>query len=568
MTRTCLALLGALFVFSAYANTEHKPPGYAIASASREATRAGMDILAKGGNAFDAAVTVSSVLGVTEPYHSGIGGGGFWLIHLAKENKDLFIDAREVAPLLASRTMYQDEQGKVNKGASLFGAIAAAIPGVPAALDHLSSRYGKLSLKTTLEPAIRYAKEGFAIDDRFVSFLKIASVLKNIKNTPSSNAIFLDKGKLPKAGFILKQTELAKTLEVFAKKGKNGFYHGEVAKELVSSVQEAKGIWQLKDLHDYKIKVREPLVDEINGVKIVTAPLPSAGGMALLTILELLKEYSLPLMDRVTSAHYVIEAMRLAYWDRANYMGDPDFVSVPIEMLRSKIHIKELKEYIKPNKATPSNQLKKQTSFYAANHYNTTHFSIIDQEGNMVSATLTINYIFGSGFVAGKTGVLLNDEMDDFSTKVEEKNIFGLVGSDANSIEPKKRPLSSMSPTFLFSKEMVGVLGTPGGSRIPTMVTLAALAFMDGKGPITWVGQPRFHHQYLPDLVEFENDAFDAHEQDELQKMGYKLKRIVKTYAGKVPTYGDMQAVLWDKKDNFLQAVSDFRRGGAALVKQ
>jgi gamma-glutamyltranspeptidase/glutathione hydrolase len=260
--------------------------------------------------------------------------------------------------------------------------------------------------------------------------------------------------------------------------------------------------------------------------------------------------------------------MRLAYWDRASYMGDPDFVDVPVKMLRSKAHIKELKSYIKPTRATPSKELRRDRHLYASNSFSTTHFSIIDQEGNMVSATLTINYLFGSGFVAGNTGVLLNDEMDDFSTKVGQKNVFGLVGHQANSIEPKKRPLSSMSPTFLIGKERVGILGTPGGSRIPTMVTLATIAFLDGKGPISWVGEPRYHHQYLPDVVEFENDAFDKVQRQQLEKMGYQLERVLNTYSGRSLTYGDMQAVFWDKEDNFLQAVSDFRGGGLALVKQ
>lgn len=563
---TCFAI--SFFTTSTSFAVAAKPPGFAIASASSYATEAGMAILEKGGNAFDAAVTLSSVLAVTEPYHSGLGGGGFWLLHLAKENKDILIDGREVAPLNATKTMYQNANGEVDINASLFGAKAAAIPGEPAALAYISQHYGKLPLKETLAPAIFYAKEGFKIDAHYLSFLDRVNTFENIKNTKTTSEIFLDNGQVPKIGSVLKQENLAKTLETLALKGHDGFYKGAVAKEMVLSVNKASGIWQLKDLENYQLKIREPLVFTIGKTKIVTAPLPSAGGLAIITILRVLDRLKINPEDSVLKTHALIEAMRLAFWDRANFLGDGDFIEVPMKQLLSEKHIKQLSQWVSLDTTLKSQSLNKPENLFIDSSHNTTHFSVIDKEGNMVSATLSINYLFGSGFVAGNTGVLLNDEMDDFSNKIGQKNIFGLVGHKANSIEPLKRPLSSMAPTFLFTKNRVGIIGTPGGSRIPTMLTLATLAFMDGKGPLTWVGQPRFHHQYLPDITEYEADAFDKKMRKSLKAKGHILQKVEKTYGGHSSTYGDMQVVFWDKKENKLQAVSDFRHSGLALVQQ
>ncbi|AUH71695.1 gamma-glutamyltransferase [Legionella sainthelensi] len=543
-----------------------QPPGYAVASANPLATNAGLEILAQGGNAFDAAVAVSAVLGVVEPYHSGLGGGGFWLLHQEKEHKNIFIDARETAPMAATKDMYLTPDGSVIPGLSLNGGLAAAIPGEPAALAYIAKNYGRLSLEKTLTPAIRLAEEGFAVDKQLYTFLKNEDRLNQIKKYPATAAIFLKEGQPYLIGERLVQKDLAKTLRLIAKNGEQGFYTGEVAEQLVKGVNAAGGIWTLADLAQYQIKVREPLIGAYHNMLIITAPPPSAGGIALLTMLNILSHYSLDSFSKVQWIHYLVESMRLAYWQREEFLGDPDFVNIPVQKLISAENGKQLSALISPNKATASSVLQKQpkkATTKSPGSTSTTHIAIIDAEGNRVAATMTINYIFGSSVVAEGTGILLNDEMDDFSSKVGEENVFGIVGADKNSIEPGKRPVSSMAPTFLELPGRVAILGTPGGSRIPTMILIASLVFKDAYGAISMVSAMRFHHQYLPDILQFEPDTFPPAIQEGLKAMGYHLMPLGQYY-------GDMQAITWDKRSNVLTAASDPRNIGlaASIVNQ
>lgn len=537
-------------------NLATSPPADAVASAHPLATTAGMEILAQGGNAFDAAVAVTAALAVVEPYSSGLGGGGFWLIHRADDGFQTMIDGREKTPSAGFKDMYLDKDGNIIPGMSMDGPLSAGIPGVPAAIAHLAKKYGKLPLSKSLALAIQYAKDGFAVDDYY---RRLAGFRKNtIKQWPDGKALFLKDGDVPPNGHIIKQPDLGKTLEVLAKQGRDGFYKGTIARQLVRGVTSAGGIWTLEDLDNYKIVERKPIVGNYRGVKITSAAPPSSGGIALMQMLNILSNYPINEMNSGNRKHLIVEAMRRAYRDRAIYLGDPDFVKVPAEKLLSQEYAAGLRASIRLDKATASASLpgieSKEESFH------TTHFSVLDSEGNRVSATVTINYPFGSGFVAPGTGVLLNDEMDDFSAKPGVPNAYGLVGAEANAIAANKRPLSSMTPTFLESDNALAILGTPGGSRIITMVLLGSLDFMAGNTPDSWVALPRFHHQYLPDKIQFEKDALSESDQKILSDMGHKLKKL----SG---TYGNMQGIMWNKKTNIVSAASDPRGVGEAKTR-
>ncbi|MDD5319254.1 MAG: gamma-glutamyltransferase [Methylococcales bacterium] len=528
----------------------------AIASAHPLATTAGFEILDKGGNVFDAAVAVSAALAVVEPAGSGLGGGGYWLLHREKDGVETLIDGREKAPLAAYKDMYLDKEGRVIAKLSLDGALAAAIPGMPAGLVHLSEKYGQLPLAESLAPAIRYAQTGFAIGKRYLKLLKFRSGL--IKQYPTTAGIFLNNGKLPKPYSILRQPDLALTLTQLAESGRDGFYSGAIAEKLVNGVKKAGGIWTKEDLESYQIVEREPVRGQYNGIKITSAAPSSSGGIVLIEALNILSGYNLQKTDDITRKHLITEAMRRAYHDRSLYLGDADFIDIPVKRLLSEDYAAGLRSSIRPDKALPSNMLSGEIQ-QQPEGTNTTHFSIIDDEGNRVAATLSINFPFGSGFVAAGTGVLLNDEMDDFASLPGAMNGYGLVGGVANAIAPEKRMLSSMTPTFLENDSSVAVLGTPGGSRIISMVLLAALDFAQGNGPDSWVRVPRFHHQFIPDVIEYEKDAMTNSEIMGLAAMGHQLKAA--RYR-----YGDMQAVLWHKTTQSLAAASDKRGEGRAVV--
>lgn len=531
-------------------------PQQAVASAHPLATQAGMTILQQGGNAFDAAVAVSATLAVVEPYSSGIGGGGFWLLHRASDNTTLMIDGREVAPLNATRDMYVQKNGEVDSRASIDGPRAAGIPGEPAALDYLATHYGKLPLAQSLAPAIRAARNGFPVTPHYRQMATFR--LAVLRRSPAASTSFLQHNEVPALGYMIKQPDLATTLQAIADKGRDGFYRGKVAEKMLHGVQQAGGIWTREDFLNYQIKIRAPQVILYRGNTITTAALPSSGGIVMAEMFNMLAQHDWQAQSPLLRKQLEIEVMRRAYRDRALYLGDPDFVDVPVARLSSVAYAKQLGADITLGKATPSSELPGIAEQPGGNH--TTHFSIIDKDGNRVSATLSVNYPFGSCFVPPGTGVLLNDEMDDFSAKPGTPNAYGLVGAEANAIAPGKRMLSSMSPTFVENQDRLAIIGTPGGSRIITMVFEGILAFIDGDSASQIVAQPRFHHQYLPDVVQFEPAAFSADTQAELQFMGYPLREL----DGR---YGNMQLIILDKHRHHLSAASDPRGEGAARVE-
>jgi gamma-glutamyltranspeptidase/glutathione hydrolase len=528
---------------------------FAVASAHPLATRAGIEILANGGNAFDAAIAVTSTLSVVEPYSSGIGGGGFYLLHQQKVNRQIMLDARERAPLKATRDFYLDENGEVDHDRSMNGATSAGIPGIPAALEHLQKYYGLLPLQRSLSSAIEHAENGFEIDEKYRRFAKFR--LPVLQRFDSSRRSLLRDGEIPELGSVLKQPDLAQTLRIMAASGADGFYRGEVARKLVESVQSNGGVWSLQDLNQYQLVEREPVTFRFASADFVTASLPSSGGVVLASIFNMLDALNYQQADDIQRIHLLVEAMRRAYRDRAVYLGDVDYIDIPLQKLTSKAYARSLAQGISPRKASRSADIGTIGEDAGAN--DTTHFSIIDAQGNMVSATLSVNYPFGSGLVAEGTGVLLNDEMDDFSAKPGVPNAYGLLGSTANAIQPGKRMLSSMTPAFVHTADKSLISGTPGGSRIITMQLLGMLEFLRGGNADDIVSLPRFHHQYSPDQISFEDNAFDTTTREALENLGHELEQM--SYR-----YGNMQTIIVEHNTGKLDAASDPRGIGSAMV--
>ena len=544
---------GYLFIAIAHANTEMPA---AIATAHPLATQAGFEILDQGGNAFDAAVAITAALAVVEPSGSGLGGGGFWLLHRDSDKFQTMLDGREKAPSASHRDMYLDESGQVNPKLSLEGPLAAGIPGVPAALVHLTEQYGNLSLAQNLAPAIRYAKQGFGVSEHYQKLAQFRLAVLNAY--PNSQSIFLKNKQVPKLGEKIIQTDLANTLQQIATHGHDGFYKGKIAQKLVNDMQKHGGIWTLDDLNNYHLIERQAIVGNYNGFTITSAALPSSGGITLLSILNQLETLPFETGSQSQRQHLIIETMRRAYRDRNHWLGDSDFINAPTEKLISKDYAKQLASSIDFDSATTNSSLEETPP---AKGEDTTHFSIIDQNGNRVSATLSINYPFGSGFVAEGTGVLLNDEMDDFSSQQGNANGYGLVAdSGANEIAPNKRPLSSMSPTFIENDQQLMIIGTPGGSRIITMVLLGIIDFIDGKSAQQIVSEPRFHHQHLPNHVQLESVGFIDNEVDQLKQRGHEVKKLSRQY-------GNMQVVIHNKSTQQMSAASDPRGEGESLVR-
>ena len=561
-----LAAVPAVHAREATAQTH--PPGAAIASAHRLATEAGIETLRAGGNAFDAAVAVSAVLSVVEPISSGLGGGGFFLLHDARTGRDVFIDAREYAPESATPDKYLDKGGDLDRDRAMNGPWSAGIPGLPAGLVEVSGKYGRLPLKTTLAPAIRIARDGFPVYARMArGYQQRADVMRRY---PGTREVYERNGRPIAEGDIFRQPELAHTLELIAEKGFDGFYRGETAKKLLAGVKEAGGRWTAGELAAYRTKERTPISFEFRDWKITTAPPPSSGGIALAQMLQILEPYELQKMDGSHRVHFTVEAMRRAFRDRTFFLGDPDFAEIPQRVLASQDYAQGLRATIHPDKATPSDLLSGQET--PIEDEETTHFSVIDAEGNRVSATQTVNLLYGSGLIPKGTGVLLNDEMDDFALKPGTPNAFGVMGYAANAPKPGKRMLSSMTPTFMESKDQVAVLGTPGGSRIITMVLLGVLGYADGLSAEQVVALPRFHHQWMPDVIEAETDAFSPETAQALQAMGHPLKLpgdVAAGGRGSSHVWGNMQSVAWDKRTNTLSAASDPRNPvGAGVVLQ
>jgi len=542
-----------LYIYSTYIFADSANQS-AVATAHEIATRTGIEILKKGGNAFDAAAAITASLAVVEPFGSGLGGGGFWLLHRSVDNKKVVLDGRETAPMRSHRNMYVDKNGNIIKGLSLNGPMSSGIPGVVAGIDHLVKNYGRLNLKEILKPAIQQAKNGFVVTERYRKLIRYREDI--MRKYISTSSIFFINNKIPKLGDFIVQEDLAKTLSMIAEKGSEGFYQGNFAQKIVDSVQENGGIWETYDLENYKIIEREPISINYKGNKIISVPPPSSGGIVLGQTLNILEKFDLTQYNNSTRKHIIIEAMRRAYRDRAAYLGDSDFVNIPIDRLLDKNYAEGLALTINVERATPSSEL---GSIATADNLgtNTTHFSVVDREGNKVSSTLSINLPFGSGFVVEGTGIVLNNEMDDFTIKPMTANNYGLVGHHANIIHPGKRPLSSMTPTFIESNDRIGILGTPGGSRIISMVLLAILDFVKGELPESWVSLPRFHHQYIPDLIQYEMGGLSDKEKKKLVMKGHKLKEIKRKY-------GNMQAIMIWKNRNTSFVASDPRGEGVA----
>jgi gamma-glutamyltranspeptidase/glutathione hydrolase len=528
----------------------------AIASAYPSASQAGQEILAAGGNAFDAAVAVSAALAVVEPSSSGLGGGGFYLLHRQSDGFETMLDAREKAPGAASRDMYLDKSGNEIANASTSGPLSSAIPGEPAAFEYLARRYGKLPLKQSLMPAIRLAREGFPLYARLQ--YAIRAKRETLLRSPDAAKAFLTAdGGVPEVGAIIKQPELATTLEAMANEGAKGFYEGRVAADLVAGVRAGGGIWTLEDLKSYRVVERKPLVGDYHGARIVCAPPPSSGGIAVLDSLNILSGFDLHGVDSATRKHLIVEAMRRAYRDRAIYLGDPDFVKIPLAQLQSVDYAAGQRSSIRADKAMPSELLPGIESEPGGTQ--TTHFSVLDANGNRVAATISVNLFFGNGYMPAKTGVLLNNTMDDFSTKPGRPNTFGLIGAKANAIAANKRSLSSMSPTFVETPKGMMIIGSPGGSLIISMVILGTLNYLDGMSAADIVKYPHYHHQYLPDEIDYEPGALSEAEIKELQAMGHALRASTRQW-------GNMQVVTWDFASGKVEAASDPRGEGEGLV--
>jgi gamma-glutamyltranspeptidase/glutathione hydrolase len=514
-----------------------KPDSGMVVAAQPLAAEAALSMLKQGGNAFDAAAATALALGVAEPGSSGIGGGGFFLLYIAKENRYVMLDARETSPKLAGNgEVYQTKS-------SIDGPQSAGVPGLAAGVDHLIRRYGKLNRKQIAQPAINLAKNGFEVSPRLQGMIGWRGKVFN----DSARNIFSNTQ-------TIKQAALAETLERFVEGGAEDFYRGETAGRLIADMKHDGGLIRQIDLAAYKVIERQPVVFDWQGFHFVSAALPSSGGLTLAHIFGQLNNDDLKLMNNTDRAHLLIETMKRAYRDRNQHLGDSDFVTIPENYLNTQ-RLQKLRASIDMKKSTKSAKLKGLAE-PAGNGTDTTHFSVVDDEGNMVSATLSLNYGFGSGYVSPSTGILLNDEMDDFTTSPGKPNTYGLVQGKANAVAPGKRMLSSMTPTFVIGPERTYITGTPGGSRIISMVLLSSLGFMlDEQPPEQWVNAPRFHHQFLPDVIQHEKGALSSDITSELQKRGHTLKPMNRLY-------GNMQTILWHRKSGTLTGTVDHRGEG------
>ena len=493
-----------------------------VVTAQHLATHVGVDVLKAGGNAVDAAVAVGYALAVVYPAAGNLGGGGFMTVQLA-DGRKTFLDFREKAPLAATADMYLDKDGNVIDGLSAKGHLAVGVPGTVSGMELALSKYGTLKRAQVIAPAIKLAENGFALEQGDIDLLHTAT--GEFEKDKDMRAIFLHNGQPMQVGQKLVQKDLAKTLKEISAKGSDGFYKGWVARALVDSSQAGKGIITQADLDKYKTRELAPIECDYRGYHVVSAPPPSSGGVVICQIMNILEGY--PMADlgyhSAQGLHYQIEAMRHAYVDRNSYLGDPDFVKNPIEHLLDKNYAAKLRDAIEPQKAGDSQAIKPGVSPHEGN--NTTHYSIVDKWGNAVSVTYTLNDWFGAGVMASKTGVILNDEMDDFTVKVGVPNMYGLVQGEANAIAPGKAPLSSMSPTIVTKDgKAVMVVGTPGGSRIITATLLTILNVIDYKMNIQEaVDAPRFHQQWMPETTNLERFAVSPDTQKILDSWGHKF---------------------------------------------
>ena len=493
-----------------------------VVTAQHLATRIGVDVLKMGGNAIDAAVAVGYALAVVYPAAGNLGGGGFMTIQLA-DGRKTFLDFREKAPNAATANMYLDADGNVIKGLSTHGYLAAGVPGSVAGMEMARAKYGTQARAKLIAPAIRLAQRGFVLNQGDVDILQTATA--DLRLDAPSAAIFLNGGEAFKPGQKLVQKDLARTLRLISQNGPDGFYKGPVGQALVAASTAGKGILSQADLNQYTVRELAPVECDYRGYHIVSAPPPSSGGVVICEILNIVEGYPLKELGfrSAQAVHYQIEAMRHAYLDRNSYLGDPDFVKNPLERLLDKGYAAKIRATIDPAKAAVSKELNPGTAPHEGT--NTTHYSIVDKMGNAVAVTYTLNDWFGAKVTAAGTGVLLNNEMDDFTIKAGVANLYGLVQGAANAIAPGKRPLSSMSPTIITQDgKPVMVVGTPGGSRIITAVTHTLLNVIDyGMNIQEAVDAPRFHHQWLPDLTNVDTFALSPDTRKILLDMGHQL---------------------------------------------
>jgi gamma-glutamyltranspeptidase/glutathione hydrolase len=547
-----------------------------VVSVHELASQVGVEIMQAGGNAVDAAVATGFALAVVHPPAGNIGGGGFMLIRMA-DGKTHFLDYREKAPATATRDMFLDAQGNVIEGATEIGYKSIGVPGSVAGLVYAEQKYGKLTLKQVMAPAIRLAREGYAL-----SWGEAADLHdRHLAEFPESRRVFQRNGDYYKPGEIFRQPDLARTLERIAEKP-DDFYHGSLARELAAAMQKEGGLMTADDLAHYEVKEREPVRGTYRGYEVISAPPPSSGGTVLIESLNILEGYDLGKMgDRsAQSIHYTAEAFRRAFFDRAEFMGDPDFAKIPVAQLIDKRYAKAWEETIDPAHATPSKDLKRPAAFseleqYAASHptaapphesNHTTHYSVMDADGNAVAVTTTINDWFGSRVTADGLGFLLNDEMDDFSSKPGVPNSDGLIQGEMNAIGPGKRPLSSMTPTIVVHDgKTVMVLGSPGSSKIITTVANVLMGVVDyGMNIQEAVNAPRFHNQWMPDVLNVEQ-WFSPDTLSLLHHMGYNIEVGLHYGTNVAPYWSDAECLAVDAKTGARLGASDGRNSGKAV---
>lgn len=478
-----------------------------VASQETLASRTGIEILKQGGNAVDAAVAVAFSLAVTLPRAGNLGGGGFMLVHIAKENKTIAIDYREMAPSKATKEIFLDEHGDAVSKLSREHGLAVGVPGTVMGMSLALEKYGTMTLAEVTAPAIKMAQDGVSVTPDLA--LSLSGLKRRMSQWPSTAAIFYKAdGSNYQVDDMLKQPELAHSLRLIAEQGSKGFYQGETAAKLVNAVQEAGGIMTLDDLKNYQVVEREPVRGQYRGYEVVSMPPPSSGGVHIIEMLNVLQQFPIDKLGHNTAQtiHLMAETMKQAYSDRSEYLGDPDFYKVPVKALTSQDYAKKIASNIALDKTTPSEKIKPgKLAPYESDQ--TTHFSVVDKWGNAVSNTYTLNFSYGSGLVAKGTGILLNNEMDDFSAKAGVPNGYGLLGGDANAVEGNKRPLSSMSPTIVFKDgKPFLVTGSPGGSRIITTTLQIIMNVIDhGLNIAEASNAARVHHQWLPDELRVES---------------------------------------------------------------
>nr|WP_294867806.1 gamma-glutamyltransferase [uncultured Pseudogulbenkiania sp.] len=527
-----------------------------VAAEQELASRIGLDVLKRGGNAVDAAVAVGFALAVVLPNAGNLGGGGFMVLHDAKSGQDVALDFREIAPAKASRDMYLDEKGNVAEGRSTYTHLAVGVPGTVAGMEHALKRWGTMKLADLIAPSIKLAEGGIVVSPTMAKMLEVEK--DNLGKWDSTRAIFFKNGRPLQLGDKLVQKDLAKSLRLIAKHGSKVFYNGEIGDKIVAEMAQHGGLIGKDDLRNYKVEERAPVRGEYRGYQVVSMPPPSSGGTHIIQILNMLERYPLAQygVNSAQTIHHMAEAMKLAYADRAEYLGDPGFVKVPVKGLTSKKYADELAQKIDPVKVLPASAIKPgKPQPYESDQ--TTHYSIVDAKGNAVAVTYTLNLNFGSGIVARGTGILLNDEMDDFSAKPGVPNAYGLIGGDANAIQPGKRPLSSMSPTLVLKNGKPWlVTGSPGGARIITTTLQTIVNAIDfGMNPAEAASTPRVHHQWLPDVLRVEK-GLSPDTMAILQKQGYKVSVQ--------PTMGRTQTI--QLRDDGLYGYSDPRNPDGATL--